>query len=871
MAEFTMKTDSDITAVRFEGQSYSTGFVEPLDTAFGANRIWVVNSGNDTVSKVRLDGSVEDTYITLDPDDSDPEYKPVAVAYGDNSVWVLTRDDQLPEFQVGKLLRMRPSDGQVEQVIEVGQEANRMVFTDTAIWVGGSDGTIDRINPVDGEVVLSFDVTGAGVSGGLAFDGVDLWMPRLTSTVSRISTNGEILEDRPVGTSPAGLTVIGDMLWVANFGSDNVTRLKISDPADSMTIAVGASPVDILLHRGSVFVANQFGASISQLDVNGNLLATLDAVDGVPLTPTKLLSWGDDLWVVSIAQPSLARISNSLAITGSGPHFYEMIDYRFGRTRFTRTVVPYGSNSLLPTPFMAINNLDGTPPQFTLSGDDEVPTTLLDWETSLDDGMSIDTSTVLVLPGPDGVMDTSIDEDVLTGVVELPSDDPQGWREFTGHTAHAFPYWTDPTDPDTDDDGITDGAERFFLGGNPNDPRDGEILIDSDGDGLSDADELAGWILQSDLANGILVRSNPNDADSDDDLLPDILERAWGSNPNLGDSDGDLISDYEEFDPEDPFNAAGPEVLSDIMQAIEDYNRSRAAQSLPPFQPFATPTGSSPNFRDQDGDGLDDRVERIDGWLVSVVDGPPAYIALSNPNAANSDGDDWLDSVERMEGTDPLLTDTDGDNLKDDLDIPGVPDMLGRVRSPLRPDQEVTVTYRLSVDENCDNEDGTPGDFTWLFAFLINGTYWQEVECDSQLIPHEDSSVPSDEVRFIHWYAEELADAANPDARVSLEFHAWVNECDGHHLDPGECQREEEWCDNHGSGGSGAGLLPRRTLDPLEGPFQGLNLGNPAIFEPLRMFEDAEPKNFGYIFYHDEGGCRFGPQIRVEVSNEPQP
>jgi len=89
---------------------------------------------------------------------------------------------------------------------------------------------------------------------------------------------------------------------------------------------------------------------------------------------------------------------------------------------------------------------------------------------------------------------------------------------------------TSPINPDTDGGGAKDGAEDFNHNGvveagegdpTAGHPEDDAAIIDSDGDGLSDGEEIA-------------IGSDPNDSDSDDDGVPDGAEL----NP-YADSDGD--------------------------------------------------------------------------------------------------------------------------------------------------------------------------------------------------------------------------------------------------------------------------------------------------------------------------------------------
>lgn len=95
---------------------------------------------------------------------------------------------------------------------------------------------------------------------------------------------------------------------------------------------------------------------------------------------------------------------------------------------------------------------------------------------------------------------------------------------------------TDPTDDDTDGEGLLDGAEVNTHGTDP-------LLVDTDGDTLSDFDEVT------------VHSTNPLSRDSDGDDLTDGDELIRGTNPNLADTDADGAEDGLEvlygFDPDD--------------------------------------------------------------------------------------------------------------------------------------------------------------------------------------------------------------------------------------------------------------------------------------------------------------------------------
>lgn len=102
---------------------------------------------------------------------------------------------------------------------------------------------------------------------------------------------------------------------------------------------------------------------------------------------------------------------------------------------------------------------------------------------------------------------------------------------------------TNPNDPDSDMDGLSDGNERNVYGTNP-------LNDDTDSDGLGDHQEI-------DLG------ADPNKPDTDGDGLGDAFEGNSGfSDPALADTDGDGDDDLTEFslgtDPRDPNCFSGP-------------------------------------------------------------------------------------------------------------------------------------------------------------------------------------------------------------------------------------------------------------------------------------------------------------------------
>lgn len=159
-----------------------------------------------------------------------------------------------------------------------------------------------------------------------------------------------------------------------------------------------------------------------------------------------------------------------------------------------------------------------------------------------------------------------------------------------------------PNNPDTDNDGLKDGIE--VNGSNPTKP----LIADSDNDALLDGIEDANHNGTWDSGE-----TNPNNPDTDQDILQDGCE-VLGSNPTKPlDSDSDDDS---------------------LLDGVEDANHNCTLD----------PNETNPNDPDSDDDGLNDGFEVANG---------------TNPLDADSDDDGISDGedVEWIQGSINTLTD----------------------------------------------------------------------------------------------------------------------------------------------------------------------------------------------------------------------
>ncbi|OQY03964.1 MAG: hypothetical protein B6I25_07565 [Planctomycetales bacterium 4572_13] len=245
--------------------------------------------------------------------------------------------------------------------------------------------------------------------------------------------------------------------------------------------------------------------------------------------------------------------------------------------------------------------------------------------------------------------------------------------------------------PDSDGDGLSDEDEINIHGTNPNDPN-------SDTDNMPD-----GWEVKGGL-NPII---NDGAADKDGDSLSNENEYIAGTDPNAQDTDEDGLSDGDEVN--GTLGSYGP--VSPYDNDYPDYYYTPYAENPYdiPTNPLKADTdgdgvsdrkeiewGINPNDPDTDGDGVDDGVEV--SYRYGGVEQFRPY-----PLWAHYDDGDW-DNPEDWEGWEDCdlnanSTDTDGDGMLDSWEIKYEPEYGG---DWLDPRYNGIIIGQLDADNDCD-------------------------------------------------------------------------------------------------------------------------------------------------------------------------
>ncbi|MCE7934777.1 MAG: hypothetical protein DYG96_09310 [Chlorobi bacterium CHB2] len=308
-----------------------------------------------------------------------------------------------------------------------------------------------------------------------------------------------------------------------------------------------------------------------------------------------------------------------------------------------------------------------------------------------------------------------------------PDTDGDGLRDG----AEVRDHKTDPLKPDTDGDGLNDGAE---VDTHKTDP----LKADTDGDSLNDGEEV------------MTTKTNPLKIDSDEDGLTDGDEvRRYKTNPNNVDTDGDSLLDGKEID----FHKTDPTKPDTDGDGLSDGAEVDTHKT-------------DPNKADSDGDGLNDGAE--------------VNQHRTDPTKMDTDGDGLNDGTEvRTYKTDPTKMDTDSDKLTD-------ADEVNRVKTdPLKPDTD--------GDGVIDGEDDCP---------LIKGVKSSEKGRNGcPPAPKIGTKVDFPEILFI--VNSDQFNFETPETAGNLaKLLAYVNQCDnlgvmieGHASSEGNPKRNQELSD----------------------------------------------------------------------------
>jgi DNA-binding beta-propeller fold protein YncE/predicted Ser/Thr protein kinase len=268
----------------------------PLRVGAGDGEVWATSAPDGTLSKI-------------DPQTLEVAGAPLhlgtgvsGVAIGEGSVWVSSPP-------TGRVLRIDPSSRRVRERIDVGGRPGAIAVGGGRVWVADEAGAgVVAINATSGRVHKR-GIAPHAAPLRLAVGAGGLWVSSASTSAVRRVDLGSAVADAPIlaGRGPAGVTVAGGLVWVANSRSGTVTRIDpslhtiLGDP-----ISVGASPGGIDAGPETVWVANSADDTVSRIEI-ATAEPTGSPIDVGP-DPGAVAVGADAVWIANNGNGTLTRI-----------------------------------------------------------------------------------------------------------------------------------------------------------------------------------------------------------------------------------------------------------------------------------------------------------------------------------------------------------------------------------------------------------------------------------------------------------------------------------------------------------------------------------------------------------------------------------
>jgi hypothetical protein len=266
----------------------------PDGIAIGAGAVWVVGSGDGTLTRIDpTSGETTSVDVGKNPDS-------VVLAF--DSVWVSVTG-------ANQVVRLSATDRpQVQKTFDVGSKPEGLAVSPQAIWVANSgDGTLSQIVEATGDVRSVKDVGGTPVDVAVGAGAV--WVADASgSSVARVDGGRRrlVATVRGIGPNPRAVTIVGRDVWVATADDGRVWRVDSDTNETTGSVRVGGQPRDIATDGEDLFVTDREADHVFAIDPQELRITNRETVEDGPLS---VAVDANDLWVTRIDADQVTRIA----------------------------------------------------------------------------------------------------------------------------------------------------------------------------------------------------------------------------------------------------------------------------------------------------------------------------------------------------------------------------------------------------------------------------------------------------------------------------------------------------------------------------------------------------------------------------------
>jgi DNA-binding beta-propeller fold protein YncE len=180
-----------------------------------------------------------------------------------------------------------------------------LAFDGQQLWAASSlKQTVSALDPDTGKAVASYPLL--HVPSALLWADSALWTANaIAGTVTKVSSEGQVLADIPVGKGPLALAFDGSSLWVANKEGKSLVQVDPRASKVAKTLDLAGEPLALIFDGHSLWVALGDLGQVIQVDPQS---ASIGKRVDVGADPSALVFDGESLWAAAPKAEKVFRI-----------------------------------------------------------------------------------------------------------------------------------------------------------------------------------------------------------------------------------------------------------------------------------------------------------------------------------------------------------------------------------------------------------------------------------------------------------------------------------------------------------------------------------------------------------------------------------
>jgi hypothetical protein len=180
---------------------------------------------------------------------------------------------------LGRIYRYEPELGFPNYAFDAPNDATAIVVRGGALWIGGSDGTVQEVDKRDGSVLRAFDA-GVPIGALLLHEGF-LYAGSTFGVVLRMDEDGGAFSFWGTCGGPVNSLAADDTHLIVGDTGGVVYRIAFATQQIEATFLLGNDATAMAIHAGDLLVAGTDGAVLRVDRTDGTLLGTLTATPGL--------------------------------------------------------------------------------------------------------------------------------------------------------------------------------------------------------------------------------------------------------------------------------------------------------------------------------------------------------------------------------------------------------------------------------------------------------------------------------------------------------------------------------------------------------------------------------------------------------------